>query len=347
MRTTITFGRTAAAAAITMAMSTSMIGVSAVSADGHTTTLDPATTVITDPGHYVPAPGATYDTVDIAADNVTLEGFDFVGGGTTGVAIKNTAAGLENISILDSSFSGYTARPITFGFAEGTSNAAERASNFVISGNTISDIAGLSATAIVVFDTDGVTITNNTIDHTNTDFLGRRGINLDSNSNVKVTGNTVALGATGSIGSPSFSVFFASPWAIQVSQSNAAAVGYDISANTLSGSYDGVTVLSKGDVDGFKISGNNISAAFGVRINSGALTTAKVTFSDVRISGNRIDASAYTSGVRNGVRIQNNAPLTLVDSAVVGNSVFGANVAVFIDPAVTQVGVKVQGNRLR
>lgn len=303
---------------------------------------------ITEPGHYVDTDGTSFRTVSIASDDVTLDGLTFDGAGTTaaGAGVRNAAPGLSNIAVLNSGFSGYTGRAIAFGFAEGIGQKADRGSNFTVAGNTLDDMAGNAATSIAVFDTDGVSITDNDISNANTAFTGRRGINLDSNSSVVVRGNTVSLGASGTLGGPSYPVFSAAPWAIQVSMSNAPVLDHSIMDNTLSGSYDGIVVLSQRDVTGLKIVANDIAAGFGVRLNAGSATsvTSPLTFSAIEVSGNRIDATAF-DGISYGVRLQDSPSITYRDVRITGNISVATTASVVVGQNANLDKVLVRGNR--
>lgn len=305
---------------------------------------------ITTPGHYTS--DATFRTVTISSDDVTLDGITFGGGASA--AIKNGVAGLSNITVRRCSISGYSGRGITFGFAEGVSNAGNRASNITLHDNELGEMTGADATAIAVFDTDGVTVTKNTVDRSNESNQGRRGINLDGNTDVTVRGNTVDLGASGPTGSRNFPVFFAARWCIQISMSNAPVSDVDVVNNTLLGSYDGVAVLSQRDVTGLKMRANDVETVFGLRVNAGGTPPQNptLTFEDIKVNGNTFDASRFTGGAPAGVRLQNthngSADVTYRDVTIAGNTGIDVDEVVVIqDNGITLDDVKVNGNKSR
>lgn len=292
--------------------------------------------------------GVVYASITVVSDDVIIDGCTFDGGGTTSAAVSNGAAGLSGLTIAHSTFQGYTGRTIALGFAEGVAQAADRASDVTITGNTLGDMAASNATSIAVFNTDGVTITDNTISNADQRFTGRRGVNLDSNSGVEMTGNAIALGASG----PATPAFAAARWAVQVAMSDAPALDHRITGNTLSGSYDGVTVLSQRDVTGLSIVANDIAAVFGVRVNTGSATGTR-TYSDVEVHGNRIDVRDFGTSP-SGIRLHDGstvaAPVAYEDVTITGNQVTGARQAVEVpaeSPTLTLTNVKVRGNQLR
>jgi hypothetical protein len=204
-----------------------------------------------------------------------------------------------------------------------------------------------------VFDTDGVTVRGNTVDRSGESNQGRRGINLDGNSDVDVTNNTVALGASGQTGSPNFPVFFAARWCIQVSMSNAPASNYRITNNDLTGAYDGVAGLSQRDVTGLDVRGNRMETVQGVRLNAGGTPPvgSSLTYSDVNVNGNRFDASRFQDGTTTGVRLQNDhrgaAAVTYSDVNVAGNRARDVDEVVVVEDAgIDLQDVRVNGNRL-
>ncbi|SEK37564.1 right-handed parallel beta-helix repeat-containing protein [Haloferax larsenii] len=309
---------------------------------------------ITSPGHYTGS--ATFRTVTISSDDVTLDGLTFGGGAS--VAVKNGVAGLSNVTVQNCSFSGYSGRMITFGFAEGVSNAANRASNISIVGNSLGAMTGNAATAIAVFDTDGVSVLENTVDRSSETNSGRRGINLDGDTDVEVKRNTVDLGASGNTGSAfGFPVFIAARWTIQISMSSAESSDLSIVDNTLVGAYDGVAVLSQRDVTGLDVHGNDVETVQGVRLNAASGPTfgpqgPTLTYEDVTVSGNRFDGSRFSGSPITGVRLQNNnedaADVTYRDVVIAGNRATGVDdVVVVQDDGITLEKVRVRGNRSR
>lgn len=108
------------------------------SAAAPTIVLDPAVSpdiTVSTPGTYTGAAGE-FGTVKIAVSGVTLDAFIFVATSDS-AAISNSVAGVSDVTIRNGTFTGYTGRTITTGFAEGTGHATTRASDWEIAGNTI------------------------------------------------------------------------------------------------------------------------------------------------------------------------------------------------------------------
>lgn len=260
-----------------------------------TTELEPDATgdvTISTPGHYVDTDGDSFRTVTIATDGVTLDGLTFTGGAPA--AVKNGVAGVSDVAILDSTFSGYTGRTITSGFSEGAGQAAGRATNWTVSGNTIEQ-GGNAATAIALFDVDGVTVSDNDVTFAD-GTTGRRGLNLDGVTNAQVTGNSFVMSG---LDRPAGSDVAA--WGIQVSMSNHEARDITLANNAISGVYSGIIGLSQRDVTSLTVTGNDISAYRAITLNTGsALPLAEtLTYTNTSITGNRLDVSGYGIWLRN------------------------------------------------
>ncbi|MCC5947711.1 MAG: right-handed parallel beta-helix repeat-containing protein [Nitriliruptoraceae bacterium] len=227
----------------------------------------------------------TYRTISVDGDDVTIDGCTFDGGSSTGAAIRNSGTGFDNLTITDNTFTGYTGRTITLGFAEGVSLAGFPASNVTISGNTLDDMVGNDTTSIAVFNTDGVVISDNEISNADSASTVRRGINLDGSRDVLVQSNTINLGAEGDLAF----------WGIQVSMSDREAERITISDNELSGADLGIIGLSQRDVTDLLIEDNVLTETrIGVALNVGAPPVENLlTYRGIDVRENAIGSSQF------------------------------------------------------
>ena len=83
---------------------------------------------------------------------------------------------------------------------------------------------------MVLFNIDGLTVTNDVINHDVAASTGRRGINLDGVLNATVSNNTVNLGLVAPTDATAAAA--AAPWAIQISMSDRAVENVNVSGNT-------------------------------------------------------------------------------------------------------------------
>lgn len=356
---------TTAALALCMAASMSMSSAANAQTATIPLTCSGVDIQITTPGHYVGVPGNTCTTVSIATSDVVIDGVNFQGGGTTAAAVKNSFAGLANVTVKNSTFAGYTGRTITYGFAEGAPSADIRGSNWSIIDNVIAQ-GGSDATAIAMFNIDEVTLSGNRVTYTGAGN-GRRGFNLDSSSSVLVTGNVLNMGGSG----PTCSgVSTISPWGIQISMSDAPVAKVEIIGNTITGTFRAVQGLSQKNVTSLQVVNNNFEACRGVDLNTGGVAPmADLVYSGIKIvandqvtiGGGATDALAtYGVGLRDFYTTAPQASLSLsvvraggkvsfLDVKIHGNKV--SNAAIFLrtyptNPDVTY-DVKATGNSLR
>ena len=202
----------------------------------------------------------------IAASGVTIDGFELTGsagpvvqsaGGTnpSDVTIAN-----NNINSVDMPFAnGVIANGLGFGGDAGTP-----ASNWAITDNLIDDVTGDNVTGIVIFNVDGVTVSGNVINHDETGEAGRRGMNLDGNSDVSVTGNTVDLGDAGYLGAEGL-------YSLQIAMSDNPVDNVTIAGNTFSNGFYGMVTLSNGDIDGLNIQSNTFEGVVrGIALDTGS-----------------------------------------------------------------------------
>lgn len=221
--------------------------------------------------------------VTLASDNVTIDGFAIDGGGTQGSAIRGSGNGTthSNIEIANNVMTGQTSQPILMGFGSGGGIGS---SNWSVTDNLITDIAGNNATGIVLFNITGLTITGNTVDHDDLGLTGRRGINLDGIVDGTIADNIVDQGDPAG-----------TSWGIQVSMSDREASNIDITGNTITGTNTGIVHLSQRSTTDLDITGNTISATNAILLNSGSAAQAApgVVFSGFDITGNIITADSF------------------------------------------------------
>ena len=237
---------------------------------------------------------AVVNTITIATgvDNVTIEGLRIESATSFGITSPGNTAH-SNITIRFNDFAA-AYQPIHNGLGGGGGIGSI---NWTVSNNRIRGITFALATAIVMFNVDGVVIDNNYIQHDNAAVLGRRGINLDGNTNVQVTNNDIGLGFT-DLANLSLANTVA-PWIIQLSMSDRPVDNVTISGNTLAGGWRGISGLSQRNLTNVTVSGNKINTvSTGVQINGGGNppVAAGTVMSGLRLTGNTI--TAYRFGVR-------------------------------------------------
>ncbi len=274
-----------------------------------------------------------YDTRDFEAvingvvalgagvNDVTIAGFT-IQDGEYGVRSAAGTTSHSNITIQWNDFTnvGQSAVRHGLGFGGGTESI-----NWTISNNRISNITGSEATAVVLFNTTGVTITNNYLRHT-ADVLGRRGINLDGVRNAIVTDNDIDLGITNFANQTA--VFNAARYNLQLSMSDRSSLNVTLDNNTFSGAYDGIATLGNGELENVTISNNSFgNFVFGIRTQTGSLTP--ISFhSNLTIEGNLI-----TNLVRDGIRFNGQsldgpyANIIIQRNHISGNGEYGVRAA--------------------
>ena len=252
--------------------------------------------------------------ITFAADGATIDGFTIDGGGTQGSGIR-TSSGMtvrNDIDIANNILTGQTGQAILHGFGQGGGIGS---SNWSITGNLITNITGNNATAIVVFNIDDLTVTDNTVEHTN-GVTGKRGINLDGIQNGTISGNSLDMGGpeTGT------------NWGIQISMSDREAEDLTVTDNTVTNARDGIVGLSQRSLVNVDITNNDLSAVTnGIVINGGSTPpqAANATM-DVAITGNIIATAAptgYAVFIRDLHDEAPNGPVVFENLDVTGNSV--------------------------
>jgi len=240
---------------------------------------------------------AVMNTITIATgvDNVTIEGLRIVSATSFGITSPGNTAH-SNITIRFNDFAA-AYQPIHNGLGGGGGIGS---ANWTVSNNRISGITTAAATAIVMFNVDGVVINNNYIRHDNALVLGRRGINLDGNTNVQVTDNDIGLGLA-VFDNPSLANTDA-PWIIQLSMSDRPVNTVLIRGNTISGGWRGISGLSQRNLTNVTVSGNTIrNVSTAVQFNGGG---AAPLATGTEMSGLTLTDNAMTA-YRFGVRVLN------------------------------------------
>jgi hypothetical protein len=202
--------------------------------------------------------------ISIESSDVTVSGFELSG---ASAQIEAPNGPTSNITITNNYIHSTEAQqPVKYWLPLTT---AAGSSNWNVSFNLIEDIQKADATSIVIFNVDGVTVEGNVINHTNTAFAGRRGMNIDGGLNVSVLNNTVDMGAT-DFSDPNTTVFPEARYCLQIAMSYRATENVLIDGNIFSGSYDGFITLS-GAVNNLTASNNQVSDTFiGFRARAGS-----------------------------------------------------------------------------
>jgi len=224
----------------------------------------------------------------IQSNNITIDGFEITG---TNARIRSVGAiaTWSDIAVLNNYIHATTAQqPILHGFGSGGGIGTQ---NWTISNNKIEDIQTADATAIALFNIDNVTVQNNCINHSNSGYYGRRGLNFDGLQTVSFTGNTVDLGLVNPASDNSDGAFTKARYPLQLSSSDRSTTGITIDGNTLGGAYDGIITLGNGAYSGISISGNTISNnVIGIRFQAG--TNVPVgSLNNITIQNNTISTS--------------------------------------------------------
>ncbi|MCB8924851.1 MAG: right-handed parallel beta-helix repeat-containing protein [Ardenticatenaceae bacterium] len=254
--------------------------------------------------------------LDAGVNDVTIAGFT-IQDGEYGV---RSAAGTESHSGITVQWNdfvniGQSAVRHGLGFGGGSST------DWTVSHNRINDLTSSEATAVVLFNTTGVTITNNYLRHTGS-VLGRRGINLDGIRDAVVSNNDIDLGVTDF--TDQTAVFNAAQYALQLSMSNRSSFNLTIDNNSFGGAYDGIATLGNGELNNATISNNSFSdLIFGIRTQAGSLTPISSH------SNLTIEKNVLTNLIRDGIRFNGQSldgPYTNIvvqQNHISGNGEFG------------------------
>lgn len=259
-------------------------------------------------------------TFVLAAGGITIDGMEIDGGGTRGSGVRGSGSIVaDDITLSGNVFTGQTAQPILYGFGLGGAGAT----NWTITDNQIGNITGNAATAMVLFNITGISVTGNIIDHDGAQ-TGRRGINMDGLIDATVSGNTLNMGS-GTGGT----------WGIQISMSDRAISNVTVDGNTVTGALpSGITLLSQRSADGVAITGNTVTVtadpaavppantSTAINLNTGG--TAPVTpvvFSDISVTGNTLSAPTQAVFVRDLHDGATNGPVVFDGLDVSGNTI--------------------------
>lgn len=254
-------------------------------------------------------------------DDVTIAGFT-IQDGTYGVRGASGTGSHSNIAIQWNDFTNIEQGPVQLGegFGGGLSST-----DWTVSHNRISNITGDNATAVVLFNTTGVTISNNYVRHTD-NVVGRRGINLDGVRNAVVSGNDIDLGITDF--ADQTAVFNAARYNLQLSMSDRSSMNVTLDNNTFNGAYDGIATLGNGELENVTISNNSFSNfVFGIRTQANSLTP--ISFH----SSLTIEKNVITNLIRDGIRFNGQnldgpyANVVVQRNHISGNGEFGVRAA--------------------
>ncbi|MGB3546866.1 MAG: hypothetical protein WBA17_07815, partial [Saprospiraceae bacterium] len=249
----------------------------------------------------------------IAADGVTIDGFEFTG---ANAQIRSSVGATTNddIAILNNYLHATTAQiPIQHGLGAGGGVAS---TNWVVDNNKIEDIQAANATAIALFNITNVQVTNNCIDHTNAAFSGRRGINADGLQDATIQMNDIDLGDAAANG-------VASPWGIQISMSDRDAVNITVADNIIENTGFAVLTLSQRNVTGLTVTGNELlNVNLGVTLNTGG-TAPQISSplqSDITIANNTITSNNRSIFLRSLHDTDPNGPVRFENVTINENS---------------------------
>lgn len=196
------------------------------------------------------------------SNTISIDGFAMTG---AGMAVQAPGTGQSGITVRNNHmYAKNGGRMIEYW---GTATAT---TNWTVSNNRIENIQAVDATAITLFNITGVTISNNVIQHTNSSFSGRRGLNLDGCRDVVFSGNTVNMGLVNPASDNSDGSFTAARYSLQLSASNRSVTNATINGNTMVGGYSGVHTLGNGVFDGIAITNNEMNNnVLGIRFQAG------------------------------------------------------------------------------
>ncbi|MCH6200418.1 T9SS type A sorting domain-containing protein [Aquiflexum sp. LQ15W] len=238
-------------------------------------------------------------TFSLRSSGINIDGFKVTG---TGAAFAAGGAGPWSDVILTNNIAeGNTGQQtIVYGFASGAVTTSIGAQNWVVSNNLISDIQLADATAIALFNITGLTISNNTILHSNASFNGRRGMNIDGSRDVVISGNTVNLGIVGPLSDNTDGTFTKARYSLQLSASDRSVSNVSVTGNIFGGAYDGIITLGNGEFSTINILSNEISdVVIGVRTQAGSNTNVG-SHSNFTISNNKISSSNRSIFLQSG-----------------------------------------------
>ncbi|WP_146220303.1 right-handed parallel beta-helix repeat-containing protein, partial [Microcystis aeruginosa] len=255
--------------------------------------------------------------ITIAANGITVDGMAF-NGGASAIRGESGANAYDNLTIRNNLIQNTTDSAIRLGLGNGGGIGSD---NWTITNNKIDNIVGNALTGMVLFNVDGLTVTGNVINHTNSSSTGRRGINLDGVLNATVSNNTINLGLVSPTDATAANT--AAPWIVQLSMSDRAISNVIVSNNTVSGANSGIIGLSQRSMDNVDITGNTVSnVVSGIVLNTGGASpvVSGVTM-DVDVTGNTVSATTYAIFVRDLHDAAPNGPVTFTGLDVTGNTV--------------------------
>jgi hypothetical protein len=261
----------------------------------------------------------------IGTDEITIDGFEFTGANAQ-IASTSGATVRSNITIINNYLHSTTAMvPIRHGLGLGGGIGS---ANWTVSNNKIEDIQLSNASAIVLFNIDNAIVQNNCIDHTNSSFTGRRGINADGLQIADISGNTIDLGESFPVNLDN------TPWGIQISMSDRDATGYTLTGNTVSNTFFAILGLSQRNLTGFDASCNVLTGVgIGFAFNSGGATPAITMplMSDITLVNNEIISSNRSVFFRNLHVADGNGPVSYNNLTVSENSLVRTTAGAALD----------------
>jgi len=219
----------------------------------------------------------------LQSNNISIDGFAITG---NSFAIQAPGTGQSEISILNNHmYSNTGGRTIEYW------GPRQAATQWTISNNLIEDILANDATAITLFNIEGLTVSDNVILHNNEMFNGRRGLNLDGCRDANMSGNYINLGLESPLSDNSDGSFTKARYSLQLSASDRSVSDVTVALNTFTGGYDGMITLGNGTYNGILISNNEMANnVLGIRFQAGT-NVPEGAHENITIQGNNINSS--------------------------------------------------------
>ncbi len=236
-------------------------------------------------------------TFKLQSNDITIDGFEITG---TGRAIEATGTGpWSNITIANNRMISNTGQQAVLnGFGVVTNTIGS--SNWEIKNNLVSDLQSNDASIFVLLNIDGLDIDDNVIEHKNTSFTGRRGLNIDGGKNVNIRRNSIDLGLSNPASDNSDGAFTNARYNLQLASGNQTTENVLVDGNIMKGSYDGIITLGNGNFTNVDLTNNHISdMVLGIRFQAGTNNPIG-EHTDFTIANNKISSANRSIYLQNG-----------------------------------------------
>ena len=245
----------------------------------------------------------------VDADGVTIDGFE-VAGGPEAVRAASGGQSIDDLTIANLYIHDTTDSPIRFGLGFG---GGLDSGNWSITGNLIDGIAGDARTGMVLFNVDGLTVSDNILLHDDVARTGRRGFNLDGVRNAEISENVLDFGDVAN-----------TSWAIQLGMSDQSISNIVVDGNSVANVSLGIFTLSQRSATDVQITDNALSAVTnGIVLNSGSAPPAEPqpSQSQIIVTGNTVDAVSNAIFLRDIHASNPDGPTTFEDVDVSNNTI--------------------------